>query len=174
MGASEAQWQAPPKIHRLVFQCLFRQALSFPKVGFFFLDACFLFITEVRHSGSQTSSPSAPSGADMSACVPLSLSLQCVMNWAVSCLIGNNNRNYKLRILPDRRISLWNIIYTVWECVISFVFQRWLFTQLYIQCFCINGHIWMRKCVVLFFLFFMSLLAPVSYVVINNNLTADD
>lgn len=90
------------------------------------------------------SRPSAPSGADMSAGVPLSLSLRCVMNWSVSCLIGNNNRNYKLRILPDCRISFWNIIYTVWECVISFVFQRWLFTYLYIQWFSRNCPIWMQ------------------------------
>ena len=43
--------------------------------------------------------------------------------WQFSRLIGNNNRNCKLRILPDCHIGIWNIIYTVWECVISFCFS---------------------------------------------------
>lgn len=111
---------------------LVRQACSFSKVRFCW-GSCFLFITEALRSGSQTSRPSAPSGVDMSACVPPSLSLQCVMNRSVSCLIGNNNRNCKLRILPDCHIGIWNIIYTVWEYVISFVFQRWVFPLIYIQ-----------------------------------------
>lgn len=45
--------------------------------------------------------PSATSGADMSASDTLSLSLQHVMNWSVSGLIGNNNRNCKVRIHFD-------------------------------------------------------------------------
>lgn len=111
---------------------------------FFFLRCTFPVYYRSAPFRQPDSRPSAPSGADMSAGVPLSLSLRCVMNWSVSCLIGNNNRNYKLRILPDCRISFWNIIYTVWECVISFVFQRWLFTYLYIQCFNRNCPIWMQ------------------------------
>lgn len=71
-------------------------------------------------SGRQTSRPSAPSGADMR--LPVFLLLyHSACDELVSCLIGNNNRNCKLRI-PDCRIGIWNIIYTVGECVTSFCF----------------------------------------------------
>ena len=89
----------------------------------------FLFITywatQLRY---QRFRPSAPSGADMFACVPLSLSLLRVTNWSVSCWIGNNNRNCKLRIHPDCQIGIWHNIYTVWKYVISSVIQPCVFT----------------------------------------------
>lgn len=61
--------------------------------------------------------------------------------WQFSRLIGNNNRNCKLRILPDCHIGIWNIIYTVWECVISFCFSE---MSLY-SVFTINWPIWSCK-----------------------------
>lgn len=71
-------------------------------------------------SGRQTSRPSAPSGADMR--LPVFLPLyHSACDELVGCLIGNNNRNCKLRI-PDCHIGSWNIIYTVGECVTSFCF----------------------------------------------------
>lgn len=60
----------------------------------------------LRHADMQTYRPSAPSGADLSARVPLPLSLQRVMNWSVGCSIGNNNRNCKLRILPGCHVGI--------------------------------------------------------------------
>lgn len=70
---------------------------------------CFLFIIDVH----QPSRPSTPSGADI--CLPgfLSLSLKCVMNGSVSCLIGDNSRNCNLRILPDCHISIWYYLYCI-------------------------------------------------------------
>lgn len=70
---------------------------------------CFLFIIDVH----QPSRPSTPSGADI--CRPgfLSLSLKCVMNGSVSCLIGDNSRNCSLRILPDCHISIWYYLYCI-------------------------------------------------------------
>lgn len=57
--------------------------------------------------------PAPPSGADI--CLPgfLSLSLKCVMNGSVSCLIGDNSRNCNLRILPDCHISIWYYLYCI-------------------------------------------------------------
>lgn len=70
---------------------------------------CFLFIIDVH----QPSRPSPHSGADI--CLPgfLSLSLKCVMNGSVSCLIGDNSRNCNLRILPDCHISIWYYLYCI-------------------------------------------------------------
>lgn len=73
-------------------------------------------------------SPTRPKHADPAPaviCLPgfLSLSLKCVRNGSVSCLIGNNSRNCNPTIHPDCHISIWYYSCCIRECYFLLFFE---------------------------------------------------
>lgn len=75
--------------------------------------------------------PKHPDPAPSVICLPgfLYLSLKCVMNGSVSCLIGNNSRNCNVTIHPNGHISIWYYFYCIRECYFLLFFIGACFLQ---------------------------------------------